>query len=273
MQLYKNKKQKHEEKHRRRRERIIILVIILLVVAVTSMLVYLTGLKGEALLPQNILVFSLINVNAILLLLLIFLVVRNIVKLFFERRKGILGSKLRTKLVIAFIGFSLIPTLLLFWVSIGFITNTIENWFSFKVESSLEESLNVAEVYYKNSASNALYYARQISRMITDRKLLNQSNLNELKKFVKQKQVEYNLGVVEVFSSQLEELLTVMNPRVPDKEFISAESSLVQQALDGKEVTRIQPAGEGDIIRGAVPVRSTWKRKDVVGVVLCPVCF
>jgi len=266
--LLQDKKKKQEEKHRRKRERIVILLIVVLVISLTSALVYLTGLKGQALLPQNILVFSLINVNAILLLLLIFLVVRNIVKLFFERRKGILGSKLRTKLVIAFIGLSLVPTMLLFWVSIGFINNTIENWFSFKVESSLEESLNVAEVYYKNSASNALYYAQQISRMISDKKLLNEKNLDELKKFSKQKQVEYNLGVVEVFSSQLEELLIAMNDNIPDKGFISAESALVQQALDGKEVTRIQPSGEGDIIRGVVPVMSTWKRKDVVGVVV-----
>ncbi len=257
-----------QEKKRRRRERTIIIVIIVLVVALTSLLLYVTGLKGEALLPQNILVFLLINVNAILLLLLIFLVVRNIVKLIFERRKGILGSKLRTKLVCAFIGLSLIPTLLLFWVSIGFVTNTIENWFSFKVDRSLQEALYVTEVYYNNSQKNALYYAQQISRQITDNKLLNEMNLDALEDFIKQKQQEYNLGVVEVFSSQLEELVKVMNPRIPGSGFISAESGLVQQALDGEEVTRTQPVGDGDIIRGVVPVLSTWKRKDVVGAVV-----
>ncbi|MFC1591132.1 ATP-binding protein [Thermodesulfobacteriota bacterium] len=261
-------KQQAQEKKRRRRERALIIVVILMVVAFTSLLLYVTGLKGEALLPQNILVFLLINVNAILLLLLVFLVVRNIVKLFFERRKGILGSRLRTKLVIAFVGLSLIPTLLLFWVSIGFITNTIENWFSFKVESSLQEALSVTEVYYKNSQDNALYYAKQISQQITSKKLLNQENLDVLKQFVKEKQVEYNLGVVEVFSSQLEELLKVMNPQIPDSGFVSAESGLVQQAMNGNEVTRTQPTGDGDIIRGVVPIRSTWKRKDVVGVVV-----
>lgn len=261
-------RQKREEKKRRRRELAIIIITILLVVAVTSLLLYLTGRRGEALLPQNILVFTLINVNAMLLLLLIFLVVRNFVKLFFERRKGILGSKLRTKLVAAFVGLSLVPTLLMFWVSIGFITNTIENWFSFKVESSLEESLSVVEVYYKNSAENALHYAKQISTTITDRKMLNESNLDMLDKFVAEKQAEYNLGVVEVFSAQREELLMVMNPSIPDKSFVSADSSIVQQALEGKELTRIQPTGDGDIIRGVVPVYSTWVRKDVVGVVI-----
>ncbi len=261
-------RQKREEKKRRRRELAIIIITILMVVAVTSLLLYLTGRKGEALLPQNILVFMLINVNAMLLLLLIFLVVRNFVKLFFERRRGILGSKLRTKLVAAFVGLSLVPTLLLFWVSIGFITNTIENWFSFKVESSLEESLSVVEVYYKNLAENALHYAQQLSTTITDRKLLNESNLDALRAFVAEKQAEYNLGVVEVFSAQREELLRVMNPSIPDIGFVSADSSIVQQALEGRELTRIQPTGNGDIIRGVVPVYSTWVRKDVVGVVI-----
>ena len=133
-----------DERIRRKREGIVIVLAILLAFMLTSLLVYLIGNQGNTqFIPQNWLVLVLVNINAILLLLLIFLVVRNIVKLFFERKKGVLGSKLRTKLVIAFVGLSLVPTLLLFWVSIGFITNTIENWFSFKVESSLEEALKV----------------------------------------------------------------------------------------------------------------------------------
>jgi len=223
-----------QEKKRRRRERTIIIFVIVLVVALTSLLLYVTGKRGEALLPQNVMVFMLINVNAILLLLLVYLVVRNVVKLIFERRRGILGSKLRTKLVIAFVGLSLVPTLLLFWVSIGFITNTIENWFSFKVEKTLEEAFSVTEAYYNNASSNALYYATQLSRHITDKKLLSQMNLDILRDFINEKQTEYNLGVVEVYSSQKEELVKAMNPNVPDSSFISAESSLVQQPLDGK---------------------------------------
>ena len=147
------------EQTRRKRERLIILIVVVLVVLLTFLLTYVSGLEGEILKLQNFLVFGLININAILLLLLVFLVVRNIVKLFFERRRGILGSKLRTKLVASFVGLSLVPTLLLFWVAIGFITNTIENWFSFEVESSLEESLDVTQVYYKRAADNALHLA------------------------------------------------------------------------------------------------------------------
>jgi two-component system nitrogen regulation sensor histidine kinase NtrY len=253
------------EKKRRRRERVIIIVVFFLVIIITSLEVYLSGSKSQLPITNNILVYGLVNINIILLLLLIFLVVRNVTKLFFERRRGVLGSKLRTKLVTAFIGLSIVPTFLLFWVAATFINTTIEGWFSFQVEQSLEESMKVAKTYYRNSEENALHYARQISKAITQDKLLNEDNLENLRKFIKTKQEEYNLGVVEVFSAQLEELVQAMNPRIPGKMFVSPESNLVKEGLAGNELTKIQSVGKGDLIRGIVPIYSTWNKSEIVG--------
>ena len=66
--------------------------------------------------------FVLININLLLLLLLIFLVVRNLVKLLYDRKRKVMGVRLRTRLVIAFITFTLLPTTVLFVFSINFIT-------------------------------------------------------------------------------------------------------------------------------------------------------
>ena len=52
---------------------------------------------------SNIVFFLLINVNIILLGLLVFLVVRNLVKLVVERRRRMLGSRLQARLVLAFV--------------------------------------------------------------------------------------------------------------------------------------------------------------------------
>ncbi len=254
-----------ETKTRRKRELLIILAVLLSIIVLTLLQASITATERQLPTTKNILIYGLINLNITLLLLLIFLVVRNIVKLLFERRRGILGARLRTRLVVAFVGLSIVPTVLLFWVSAEFITATIESWFSSQVEYSLAKSLEVAQVYYKNSSDNSIYYAKQISNAITENKLLNESNLEELKEFIKKKQEEYNLGVVEVFSSTLEELVKAMNPNVPVKEFIGSESELVQKGLEGKEITKIQPAGKGDLIRGVVPINSTFKKGEVVG--------
>jgi two-component system nitrogen regulation sensor histidine kinase NtrY len=251
---------------KRKRELIIILAVLLSIIVLTLLQASITASERQLPTTKNILIYGLINLNITLLLLLIFLVVRNIVKLLFERKRGILGARLRTRLIVAFVGLSIVPTVLLFWVSAEFITATIESWFSSQVEYSLAKSLEVAQVYYKNSSDNAIYYAQQISNAITQNKLLNEANLKELKKFIKQKQEEYNLGVVEVFSSTLEELVKAMNPNVPVKEFIGSESELVQKGLEGREITKIQPTDkEGDIIRGVVPIYSTFRKGDVVG--------
>jgi nitrogen fixation/metabolism regulation signal transduction histidine kinase len=56
------------------------------------------------------------HINVILIILLIFLIIRNVVKLFYEHRRGIIGAKLRTKLVAAFVGLSLVPTIYCFYL-------------------------------------------------------------------------------------------------------------------------------------------------------------
>lgn len=257
----------YKEIIRRKRERLIIIIVLGIVTLITFLLTYFTGFEGKVLKYQNILVFGLININAILLLLLIFLVVRNIVKLLFERRRGILGSKLRTKLVLSFIGLSLIPTMLLFWVAIGFITNTIENWFSFEVESSLEEALDVTQAYYKRVADNALHLARQISKQITEDALLDKNQAAVLSKKISEKQIEYNLAIIGVFSTDGKEIMRSIDSNIANLRYIEPESLFVQEVTSGTEVTRIQPAGEGDIIGGVAPVYASMKPGYVIGVV------
>ena len=190
------------ELRKRKREGFIVVFSLLLIIFLTVTEIHLSKLSTEVPMGNNIIIFGIINVIILLIILLIFMVFRNVAKLMIEHRHNALGAKLRTKLVLAFVGLSLVPTMLLFFVSAGFITNSIQNWFNKQVETSLNESMEVAQVYYKSSAANALYYGEQISDIIKEQKLLNEENLPLLKSVIRQKQKEYNLGVVEVFSSQ-----------------------------------------------------------------------
>ncbi len=256
------------ESRKRRREWLLAAAIIFLVALSLRYQNRLFDLTAEIPLSGNILALALINLNILLIILCLFLVLRNIFKLLLERRRGLPGSHLRSKLTLAFVSLALVPTMLLFFVSAGFITNSIENWFNSQIEESLEESLEVAQTYYKNSASNALYYAEQISQNIKENKLLNEENLPALEELIHQKQREYNLGIVEVFSSTNEELVRAVNPQVPVAEFTDPGSDSIREALQGNRFTRISPIGRADLIRGIVPVYSNWNPKDVVAVVV-----
>jgi two-component system nitrogen regulation sensor histidine kinase NtrY len=256
------------ERKKRVREAIIIVLAVILIVFLTRAEISLTQISAGAKLGSNIAIFAVINVVILLVILLVYLVSRNVVKLLVESRSNPFAKKLRTKLVLSFVALSLVPTLLLFFAAAGFINNTVHNWFNTQVETSLSESLEVAQTYYKSSASNSLYYGKQIVNIIKEQKLLNEANLPQLKRLIMQKQNEYNLGVVEVYSAQREELVRAANPAVPKGDFSNPSSEDIQRGLAGEELTRVNQAGKADLIRGIVPIRSTWNEADIVGVVV-----
>ena len=251
---------KLEEAKRRRREAWVIVVTALTVAAFAYFEVNLPDASTEQSLGNNIVFFLLININIILLMLLVFLVVRNLVKLVFERKRHILGSRLRVRLVLAFVGLSLVPTLILFVIAGGFVTRSFERWFDVQVESALQGSLEIGQTYYQNSANNALFYAKQLSRLITEERLFDAQRIAELKQFVTRKQREYNLGTVELFTPDRRLLVVAFNNDVPTGVTIKADSEFLNGALRGLEVTRTQEFGEGDVIRGGAPVYGDGKR-------------
>ena len=126
---------------RRRRERYLIISLFAVIFLLTYMGKGVFDLGLDLPFSGNILIFVVINVNVILLLLLLYLTVRNLVKLFFERKKNIMGAKLRSKLVLAFVTLSLLPTIILFFVSVQFISSSIEYWFNLQIERSLKNAL------------------------------------------------------------------------------------------------------------------------------------
>ena len=116
--------------------------------------------------PSSILVLGLLNVDIILLVLLILLLSRNLVKAFFERRQRLLGSGFRTKLIAAFIGFTLIPSLLLVGLAGGLLSQSIDHWFGQEVEHALKDSQDVVQAHREGHQTRTLYAARAISREI-----------------------------------------------------------------------------------------------------------
>lgn len=125
-----------------RRRLLIFLLVAVVMVTVSSLLRWGTGDESLA---SNVVLFSIINLNVIGLLVLAVLVTRNLIKLFFERRKGILGSKLRARLMGSFVLIAIIPMTLSFVVASGLINQAIQSWFNVRVESIVASSLTMAK--------------------------------------------------------------------------------------------------------------------------------
>ena len=254
---------KAEESKRRKREGIVIAVAALMVAALIFFEVQSPDISLENSLGSNIVFFFIININIILLVLLVFLVVRNLVKLVFERRRRLLGSRLQSRLVLAFVALSIVPSLLLFAIAGGLLTRSFDRWFDAKVESALQGSLEIGQTYYQNSANNAMFFARRLSEKITEDKLFEPARRAELRRFVEEKLRDFNLGTVEIYSAESEAIVAVSDKSKTDMD-LKPDGEFLARALRGIGVTWTQPLGEGDVIRGGAPIFGPEKR--IVGV-------
>src|SRR5262245_39482470 len=185
---------------RRRLEGIIIMLTACAVVAFAVFETRLPQFAGSGSLGTDAILVLLINLNLILLVLLVFLVGRNIVKLFLDRRRRIMGSHLRTRLVAAFVWIALLPATLLFLVAQVFLSNSIEGWFNGQVERALEGSLDVAHAYYEDLAVTSLGFARETAKQLDQRGLLKPDKRAALKAFLGDRRTEYQLDLMEVFA-------------------------------------------------------------------------
>jgi two-component system nitrogen regulation sensor histidine kinase NtrY len=139
---------------KKRRERIAIGIVAVLVIGLTVLEANLAAIGGTVAFTSNIIIFALINLNVILIVLLIFLVTRNIFKLILDRKRNILGAKIRSRLVLIFISFSLIPTILLFIAAANITTTSIKSWIGGRVGVALTGALDIARGNLEKEAGN-----------------------------------------------------------------------------------------------------------------------
>jgi two-component system nitrogen regulation sensor histidine kinase NtrY len=133
------------EPAKRRRERWAIGIVAVLVAALTFFEAHLAAVGGAVAFSSNIVIFALINLNVIFVVLLIFLVTRNVFKILLDRRRNLLGAKLRSRLVLIFICFSLFPTMLLFIAATNITTTSIKSWIGGRVGQALTGAIEIAQ--------------------------------------------------------------------------------------------------------------------------------
>ncbi len=244
------------------RETILIVATIALIVGL-SYLSYTHSPK-----TSNTLIFATLELNILLLILVGFLVIRNVGKLILERRHGVLGSRIRSKMVGAFITLTIIPTVMLFIASLIFLTRSMEGWLSSEVTKVFEQSKSVADIYYIEASEDAIHYATFIAGEITEGRLLREDNLDILKGLLRERMALFRISAVEVFSAQGEELVKILSPKIMTATLPSPESGLVKNAMAGKPISLTVRSGKADVIEGIVPIRSSFNQDDIVGVLV-----
>jgi two-component system nitrogen regulation sensor histidine kinase NtrY len=145
-------------------------VIILLSISVSlllAMLVSQTAFDQTLLRPgnnQDIVVFAALSALIFLLFVaLTFVLLRNLLKLFAERRLGVLGSKFRTRMVAGALLLSSLPVVMMYWFAYGLMNRSIDKWFSTPVEEVRSNTHAMASVLASYAMQNARAEALSIA--------------------------------------------------------------------------------------------------------------
>jgi two-component system nitrogen regulation sensor histidine kinase NtrY len=145
-------------------------VIILLAAAVFFLLAILvsqTAFDLTLLRPGNnqqiVVFYALSLLISLLFVALTFVLARNLLKLFAERRLGVLGSKFRTRMVVGALLLSFVPVMVMYWFAYGLMNRSIDKWFSTPVEEVRADTHAMASLLGEYAAQNARAEASAIA--------------------------------------------------------------------------------------------------------------
>ncbi|MDR1032088.1 MAG: HAMP domain-containing protein [Holosporales bacterium] len=110
----------------------------------------------------------LIYLDAILLLLAAFIVAQRLARLWSEKRTGLAGSNLQTKLILGFSILAILPCLIMIIFTAAFFHGELESWFSERNKAALSASKQVAELYIKEHQKNIIEDANTVAYLISN---------------------------------------------------------------------------------------------------------
>lgn len=144
--------------NRTNRKQVIILLaiaVVLLFVVLASQTAFNNTILQADTNQQAIIFYALSLLISLLFVALTFVLARNLLKLFAERRMGVLGSKFRTRMLAGALLLSFVPVMVMYWFAYGLMNRSIDKWFSTPVEEVRSDTLAITSMTAKYVQQNA----------------------------------------------------------------------------------------------------------------------
>jgi len=152
---------------RTRRYFLATIAFLCLALILTQIFLHQTSVGSQRFVPGTYLLWSATVLVVLALLTLATVLGRNLIKLYFERKSGQVGSHFRSKMVGTFVALSLLPAVLLFALAFGLINKSIEQWFSAPAVQLLDNSNAIARHYDDEQQRRGLYFTRVIAAALS----------------------------------------------------------------------------------------------------------
>ena len=242
---------------KRKRTTFTALRVFIALIGMTFLENYFLQAQSTSAIGNNIVVLAVFNIILILIFVLIILIIRNLVKVYNERKSKIIGSKFQTKLIIAFLILALVPSILLFTVASKLFTFSIGNWFNLQIEQTLEYSMDIARSYYSDLEKRALSKTKNIERFINSEQLYLKVKRERLHTLAQDKVIEYDLAGILIYDNELKPIVHKLDSSKLPSQYPLNFSELIKKSLDGEGVIEIQMTHGGSLMIVVVPLTET----------------
>ncbi len=243
--------------------------------------------------------------NITLILAMLFVLGRNVIKLYVERRRQKPGSQFSTRVVVTYIGMVLIPAVMLFIVASGLITTAVDTWFSPDTKQIVERAREVSERAQEDQARELQRFALGLADEISEDRIGTLEDvawdfLRETLLIPRSRQYELDAMVVYYGSNLLLDPYfdtdskfatyfqrpAIPGPQqggqneegaagerriepLPDTHALHVDAALITAALQGQPFRLNKEIVEGvRLLRAGVPIYHPTRRNEVTGVLV-----
>lgn len=203
------------------------------------------------------------------LLILATVLGRNLIKLYFERKSGQLGSRFKIKIVRTFVVLSLLPAVLLFFLAYGLINISIQQWFSAPAVQMLEYSKVLEEQYYSETRHRAEYFAERIASSFDTEEAFHPELRPKLESKLSELRQNFDLDGIRIFDARGIRAASA-GPSASTDAHNAEIQDLISRALRSEPDYKLRRLSPGDPLNEAVwataPIHD--RKGKIIGAVL-----
>ncbi len=234
---------------RTRRYVLVTILLLLLALLATQLFLHQTSVGSPRFVRMTLFLWT-ATVSVLLALLVLATVLgRNLIKLYFERRSGLVGSRFKTRMLRMFVALSLLPAILLFLLAYVLINASIEQWFSAPAAQMVDFSKSMLSQYYQELEERTRISAKEIASSVEAGEIL--SSGRRLTRELEELRLRHHLDRVRIYDRRgapAGDSNTQSGSNEPDARILD----LVHSALGGIPGFRVDRVSPGDALKEAV---------------------
>jgi two-component system nitrogen regulation sensor histidine kinase NtrY len=224
--------------------------VALLLVAILAGVLWVPGRVGRMDVSEGVL-YALAAVALSTLLALLFVLGRNIIKLWVEGRRGLPFARFRAKLVAVLLAMTIIPASLVLIIGSDLLRSSADRWFSVPVDEALESAQVIAAQYYRERQESVGLRSTRLATLVSP-SLISAGDVAAISGLVRGELATMRDGLVEVYQA------VPTAGGSPDAVFLLAQQvgtpppDAVRASAD-RLASRVAGSGTPDATQDAVP--------------------